>query len=257
MTDLQAPQDAQVVMGTGPGAVTVNSSTNKVTGILPGVTLDLHEAKPDKVLSFSLSRHATAVRSKIESFLANYNGVVGYFQSQFAYDKTTGTGGPLFGDSTALSLQNSLAQTATDNRQVGGKFANLASIGITTDKTGKLSITDEELFGKAMSNPGDVQKLFADEQFGVATKMRKAVDLATNGLTGTVTMQDKRLSERFDELDKKIAVLNDRASRYEELLRLKFTAMESAMASLKSQSSALSAQLGTSSSSSSSSSSKS
>lgn len=251
MTDLQTAQDAQVVFGNGPGAITVNSASNKVTGVLPGVTLELHQAQPDKAESLTLSRQSTTLRAKVEGFLDSYNSISSFFDSQFSYDSTTGAGGPLFGDSVALSVQNDLNRAATDSRQVGGKFSNLEAIGISIDKTGKLAITDESLFSKAMDNPEDVQKLFADEQFGVATKVSKLVNFATDSVSGTVTMQDKLLSEMYDNLDKEIAILQDRANRAEELYRLKFSAMETAMSELKSQSTAVAASLGTSSSSSS------
>ena len=45
---LTAAADAQVTVGSGPGSYTVTSSTNTVSGLLPGVTVNLKQQSADR-----------------------------------------------------------------------------------------------------------------------------------------------------------------------------------------------------------------
>lgn len=254
MSDLVAAQDAHVKLGTGASALDIYSSSNTITNALDGVSLNLVSASPGKTINVNVTQNTAPARQAVQNFLDQYNALSDVFKSNNSYDSTTQTSGVLFGDSTMQSLQGDIISKVTASRDVGGGLNSLTSMGITLDDKGKLSITDTAAFEKALANPTDMKKLFTDSNNGIATNMRSFVDQQTSVVNGTIFLEDKRLTDQFDDLTASIARVNDSASRTETRLREVFLNLETALSSIKSQSTAISAQLGSLSSNSSSSS---
>lgn len=258
MSDLVAAQDAHVKLGSGANAVDVYSSTNTLTGAVDGVTLNLNSASPGKTVNLRLSQNTAPVREAVQNFLDQYNGLADVFNANNAYDKDTQTSGALFGDYTMQNLQGDLIGKLTNSRNIkGGGLNSLSSMGISLDDKGKLSITDNAAFEKALAKPDDVKKLFTDSDNGIATNMRAYVDQQTSVVTGTISLEDKRLTAQYDDLTASITRTQEKANRTEQRLREIFLNLETALSSIKSQGAAISAQLGSLPTSNSSSSSKS
>lgn len=75
---------------------------------------------------------------------------------------------------------------------------------------------------------------------GIASLLESALNSMTDSLNGTVTTQQKSLQDNIDALNTKISDTNDRIDRKMNALTLKFQSMETALASMQSQSSFLS-----------------
>lgn len=257
MTDMTAAQDAHIKLGTGSNAIDVYSSTNTVTGALDGVTLTLNSAKPGTAINVRLSQNTAPVREAVQGFLDQYNGLSDTFNANNAYDKSTQTSGVLFGNSSLQNLQGDLFNKVTNSRNIaGGSLNSLSSLGITLDDKGKLSVTDTAAFEKALAKPEDLKKLFTDRDNGIATNLRTYVDQQTSVVSGSITLEDKRLTAQYDDLTASIERTQAKATRTEQRLREIFLNLETALSTIKSQSAALSAQLGSLPSSSSSSTAK-
>ncbi|MFO0863144.1 MAG: flagellar filament capping protein FliD [Gemmataceae bacterium] len=164
---VQAAQDAQVTLGSGDGALTVTSSSNVVNNIIPGVTLNLQNANPNKVVTVTLANDTDSAKKAIESFVNAYNDVMSFIDDQVSYDSQSGTGGPLLGNRTAISLQDQVRSIVTD--VIGGanpRMNRLSALGIKTNDEGSLTIDQAKmsdvLQGKiAGVSFADVKRLFA------------------------------------------------------------------------------------------------
>lgn len=248
MSDLTAAADSHVKIGSGASAIDVYSSSNTVSTALPGVTLSLKSASPGKAIMVGLSTDQSAIRTGVQGFLDTYNALAERFNTENYYDATTGKTGTLFGNSAMLSLQSRLVDETMATRNVNGAYNSLASIGIGLDAKGKLAITDTAAFSKALANPQDLKKLFADETNGVAVKMKAETKRATDGLTGTISLQEQALEQRIKILDESRLRIAERVLRSEENYRIRFTAMEKALSALQSQSQQVLSMFGSSSS---------
>jgi len=244
MSTLVAAQDAHVKLGQGGAAVDVYSPTNTVSGALAGITLNLKSASPGTQVNLQLNQETSGLRGNIQALLDQYNGLAESFNANFKYNKDTGETGILFGDSTLMGLQQQLFDKVTGSREVGSSINSLSAMGINVDDKGKLAITNTADFEQALKNPDDVRKLFADTQFGVASGLKSLVNQATSIVDGSVSLQDKRLTSHYEDIQQSITRTQEKVSRTEQRLRETFLAMESAMSKIKSQSQALSAALG-------------
>ena len=134
MVDLSAPQDAEIQVGTGANAVTVNSSNNTIDDFLPGVTLDLLKADPDEVIDVTIAADRSGVESQLRNFITNYNQLAGFFNDQFDYDEASKSTGVLFGDSSLLALQNDIVLANKKKQQAVEEAEEERLIQVMIDK---------------------------------------------------------------------------------------------------------------------------
>ncbi len=158
---VQQAANASVTLGSGSGALTVQSATNTMEGVIPGVTLDLQNADPSTTVSLTVTNNTTAASTAITNFVSDYNSLMSLISQDIAYDPTTNTGGPLLGDNNATSIENQITSVAgTVVAGVNSRLNNLAAIGITTNSSGQLSINQTKLTSVLAGNVSGVS--FAD-----------------------------------------------------------------------------------------------
>jgi flagellar hook-associated protein 2 len=163
-TTIQAATDAQITLGSGSGALTVNNASNTVNNLIPGVSLNLLQASPSQPVSLVVAPDTTTATTAVQNFVTSYNAVVDYITQNSSYNATTQTAGPLLGNQTSMNLQNDLsaAMNATVPGANGG-LNSLASIGLTFNATGDLQLNTTTL-SQAMSTQSGVaavKNLFA------------------------------------------------------------------------------------------------
>ena len=142
--------------------VTVSRSTNTISDIIPGVTLNLLKTDPDTTVTLNIGRDVDAIMAKINAFVASYNSVSSAIRQHTSYDETTKKpGGILFGDGTLMSVKASLTSTLIQNVWgVSAEYSTLGLVGVSVDKEGQLSVDSDTLRGYLTTNFNDVQKLF-------------------------------------------------------------------------------------------------
>jgi flagellar hook-associated protein 2 len=150
-TTVQSAQNALVKLGSGSDAISISSSSNVVTDVIPGVTLNLVSASPGSSVTLTMTRDTTAVEENIDSFVQSYNAAVAYIGQQFAFDSQTNTGGILMGDRTLLAIQTRLQALLSSPVQTGGKYQSLRGLGVEWNDDGTLAF-DPDRFAAAVSD---------------------------------------------------------------------------------------------------------
>ena len=160
--ELQAAQDAEVILGTGAGAITVTSSSNRVEGAIPGVTIDLLASDPGVPVTLTVSRDHSAVQQQVAGLVDAYNAVIDFLAEQLRYDPDTGASGTLFGDYRLELLQVDLGQAMTDEvLGITSGSRALSDIGIRMLSDGKLSLDTNALAAALADGLDDVAQVFA------------------------------------------------------------------------------------------------
>jgi flagellar hook-associated protein 2 len=164
---VQQAASASVTLGSGSGALTVQSPTNQVNNLINGVTLQLQATTAGQPVTLTVGNDTAAAQKAILGFVQAYNGLSQAIKSQTSYDSQTGIAAPLLGNSDMLQMQNQL------NDILGGAVAggnprmnNLGALGITLDDQGQLQV-DQTKLSNALSGQvtgvtlNDVRNLFA------------------------------------------------------------------------------------------------
>ncbi|MBY0228117.1 MAG: flagellar filament capping protein FliD [Gemmataceae bacterium] len=160
---IQQATDAQIVLGSGAGALTVTSASNTVDSVVPGVTLSLLGADAGKTVTVTVGNDAEAAKQAVTDFVDSYNQVASFIGSRSTYDKESQRAGVLLGNHDARVIEDSLSATVgAAVRSASQQAARLSSIGVAFTDKGELKI-DQAKLDSALAGSGldGVRKLFA------------------------------------------------------------------------------------------------
>jgi len=253
--------------------IQVVSDSNVLTGVISGVTLNLHQtsevlstgtpevdvpsyewADPPTYQSNTLAVSADtgALKEKLSTFVDSYNQVMSWIAS--AYPEFGGTfemegeeetlSSELRGDSTVNSVKRQL-QSLLGNTGGGGTLQSLSQVGISTQRDGTIYLNETKLDQQLETDfDGFVGLLAGDsEDDGVMKKFNTALLQLTSTSSGVYASKKTTYETSVRRLDANIVNMELLMDKKEESLRAKFTAMELLVGNLNSQSDYISQQM--------------
>ncbi len=241
----QAAEDAQIVLGEGVGAVTIDRSSNTLTDIISGITLNLQAEDLNNSVTISVTQDNSAVKEGISAYVAAYNEVVEFVNERTTFDIETGERGLFVGDSLARTVLDRIRQATFS--QVSGltTYTSASQIGFETQTAdGTIKLNDTALDTALSTNYSAVRDLFIQNPTtgteGIAELVADAVDGLDDVESGALTLRQNALTNQIDDFAEQIAVKEAALLRFEEQQRIKFGNLDGLLASLQNQLSALS-----------------
>lgn len=230
----QAAQDASATIN----GVAVTSSTNTIKGSVGGLDITLTGLGSTTV---SVASDTDAIVAKAQAFVDAYNTVSKNFRAVTAYNAETEEAGLFQGDQTVSGFifQVRSAVGGSVASLAGEAYDSLASIGITADKEGTLTL-DTAAFKKALAADAEgVQDVFAaTDGIAVATST-----VANTYSIGALAAKISGYTAEIGRLDDRIEAMEERLVSREEALKARFSAAESAISAFQKQASALAGAL--------------
>lgn len=158
MSEKITAQDASFTVN----GLAVSSSSNEVSGVIEGVTLNLNAVTSGSPVTVLLNANTSAVTSNVEAFVAGYNDLMKALNNLTSYNAETGKGAILQGDSVPRGLTSQLRSILSSAVSgLGGAYRSLADIGITTQKGGTLALNQTKLSDAMKADFSVIGKLFA------------------------------------------------------------------------------------------------
>lgn len=158
MTETVTAQDAAFTVNGLP----VTSSSNEVTGVIEGLTLNLLAQTSGTAVTLSLSPNTTVVSDNVQSFVDGYNDLMKALNNLTSYNAETGQAAVLQGDALTRGLNNQVRNILSSAvAGLGGAYRSLADIGITTQEGGILSLDKTKLSGAMTADFTVIGKLFS------------------------------------------------------------------------------------------------
>jgi flagellar hook-associated protein 2 len=229
-TVVQTGTDAQLDLG---GGLTVNSSTNTFTDLLPGTPITV--SRPATGVTVAASVSADALADKVQAMVTAANNALSEASTQTAYNVTAKSGGPLVGDSTVRGLQSTTSNAVTS--AVGGVSPTVA--GLAVDRNGTITFDRSAFLVLMSSDPTKAQAVVS----GVASGLSAVAKGASDTTTGSLTLAAQSADSAIKDLNDRISDWDTRLATRKTALQQQFTAMETALSNLKNQSSWLSSQI--------------
>jgi flagellar hook-associated protein 2 len=231
---VQSAQDAQLKLD----GFTIKSSTNQVTGAIRGVTLALTNTSTDPI-TVAVDNDPDSLKTKLNTLVDTYNQVITKVKDLAGSGSIKPKDDLLAGDSTMRSITSRLSSALQTVAGGTGAYRTLGSIGLSLDRSGKLSI-DSTKFDKAMAaDSAGVTKLLSgvdNGAQGVMDVVSSTVDAFTRTGSGLLVNKSESLTSSTKRLQGRIDREETRVNRYAEMLRKQFTQMDSQVAAYKSQS---------------------
>ncbi len=191
--------------------VPISSATNTVTGAINGVTLSLNGQAPGSEVVLTVGPDAGSAEQAVNAFVSAYNNLVQQVTSEFAYDSTNQTSGPLSGDSTVRLLQSSLL-AAPSYSAASGSITSLADLGITMNDDGTLSVDSSTLNAAIQNNSSAVQAFFqGSTSNGFAANLKSDLTTFSDPSQGAFTVDLQSLNNENNDLQ-------DQINNYEDYL---------------------------------------
>lgn len=233
------PQDAIFSVN----GIEITRSSNEITDVIQGVTLNLLEEKSDATITVKPDNDKIA--GKVEAFVKAYNEVATLIKENTGKEKL------LQSNSTVRSIESQLYGVI--NGLMGSNspgFKLLSDIGLEIDKgivdpklmTGKISFDKEKFMEKLNEDPKAVIEMFTKDESGVAVRLNQLTTSWVN-TEGTLTTAIKGYQSSIDLVDENMARMKERLERREAALQKQYAAMEVALSELKNQQNWLAGQL--------------
>lgn len=254
--------------------ITIKRDTNEIDDLVPGVTMNLHEAT-GKTETIKIKPDTETAKESIIEFVGKYNRAMAelniltqnkpeiiseieYFTADEKKEETEKLG-LMLGDTTLNGVKASLQRIASNSYKISGEsgFNLLSQLGISTRATAGAGIDtsrlrgyleiDEKKLDDALENHMDyVKALFGSDTDGdliVDSGVGRELDNALTPYTqtgGIFAMRTSGLGTKISTTEKKIAQLDTQLADKEADLRNKYGQMEGTLSSLENQSSAIS-----------------
>ncbi|NUO52315.1 MAG: flagellar filament capping protein FliD [Polyangiaceae bacterium] len=237
-TPTQKAQDAELTID----GIPMTRSTNQVGGAIPGTTLAL--TKENVTSEVSITSDGDALKKKVAAFVTAYNDIVNTGHTLAGFGTTKASVKELSGDSSIRSSLDKISRLVSQTVPgTTGKYTTLGSIGLGTDRDGKLKLDEAKLTAALTADPNAVTKLFVnDSNIGATGAMKAfmtAVDQIATNEKSTLKARGDALGKLSQRLDDDYAALDRRMAQIETQYRQRFSALETTVSKYNQQGAAI------------------
>jgi flagellar hook-associated protein 2 len=233
-----AAQDAAFTLS----GVAYTSPSNTVTNALGGVTLNLlGTTSAGSNATLGIANDTSTIEGNISSFVTAYNTLVTAIAPLGSYDAATNTAGPMLGNALYTGTTNQIQQALYSIVNTGSPTYNsLASIGITTNADGSLSLNSATLSNALSTNFSAVSQLFSGTT-GVAAALNTQLtsDLGASGdfasASSTLTQQENALTTQTNQLNAQMTALSASLTQQYSALNVLLSSLQTTSAYLTQQ----------------------
>ena len=226
----QIGKDSQVDID----GVVVTRSTNTISDVLKGVTLNLTAEDPTATATMTVERFAASPREAVKAFVEAYNAARKLLGEQMAI------GQPLANEPMARAVRGSMSKAILDKGTgLPADLATLASVGVSLNKDGTLAY-DEAKFNTAYTGRFDELKAT------LANRAKAVSDFAeslSKPMTGVIAQRDLAITDHTLRLTDRIADIDARLEKKRAALLAHFAKFEATLGGITAMGNSLSSQL--------------
>lgn len=216
--------------------------TNKITDLIPGVTIDLKKAKIGEEIPIEITEDVQKIGGKINGLIDNINNVLKFIKEQNTLDEKTDTQRTLGGDLTLTTIESKLRSAVFSSVKTDSGPMRMGDLGVTFQRDGLLKF-DQAKFEAALSKD---YKQVSQTLTGVYTieggKTNGFIDIledTAKGLlaqpNGVLTTRKSGLQSQVNQIDRQIANRQRTIAQKEEVLKAKFARLEETISKIKGQ----------------------
>lgn len=218
--------------------------------LLPGVTVDLKQAKEDYEFTLQISEDIPKIAAKVKALVDAINQVLEFINKQNQIDDKTDTSKTLAGDTTLFGVESRVRSWIFEAFNVNDpeiddeeRYMRLSDVGIQFEKTGLLTFKEDKFKKMMEMDYESVAQLFAGQgNFIEKLKILTESMISTRG--GIISSRENGIRDRMRRMDGDIANKEANLSRREVALKRQFSNLESLMNNMQGQQQYLAQALG-------------
>lgn len=238
--NIQQAENCQITL---PSVGTVSRSSNQITDLIPGVTLNLKSAGN---VTVTVGNDADKTAKRMNDMITAFNEVIKYSNENSKIERIQDE------KKGYINKFGTLARTKVDDRAVetlkraldqadsdveGSTVRIFADLGITTEQDGTLKF-DTDKFTKAVAtDPAAVDRVI----HGFADKVASTTGIIADytRYQGVIEQASTRNEDEIKRINDRLARIDENLERQQQALKLTFAKLEEKTARLNSSSDAL------------------
>ncbi|MHB8099178.1 MAG: flagellar filament capping protein FliD [Sulfuricurvum sp.] len=241
MEEVQAAEDASFKYN----GITLTRSSNVITDITPGVTINLLQDSTSITSHISITQDVDTIAAEVSTLVKSYNTLLSQLKDMTTTDVEAGKAGIFNGDNSINAIGREVTRLMTS---INGQGNSLALYGIDLDETGAMSFKTSTFTNKFNSDAIASSKFFSNVASDGATENGVFTQLSTlmtryTGSNGTLTTLTKGSETELKALTanrtRSLALLE---ARYASMAA-RFAAYDSMISKINSQFSSLKQQI--------------
>lgn len=218
---------------------------NKISTLIPGVTIDLKDAAPGKEFTLKVQEDNKSIRGKVEAMVAKLNEVLKFVQDQNKLDKDSNTRNTLGGDITLQTLEYKIRNLVITPIATDYGNVKMADVGVQFNRSGLLDFNGDKFEKKLNENFDAISQFFTGSPNfdGISSRIEEAAKAMTQS-QGVVQSRLEGIKRRIKDIDDQIERKEAQVQRTAQALKEKFAKLEGTIAGLKSQQAQVGATMG-------------
>lgn len=243
-TEIQQARDAKFKYN----GIEITRSSNTVDDLIVGVTIELKQENASS--NISIKQDVSAISDEMQSFVDNYNSLIGQIDKMTLADKENGQVGLFNGDNSIRGIAREITNVVTSFSNDG---YSLSQFGINISRDGVMSFNSAQFEQKFNEDPKAAELFLSGGSTvdsngnvvthnGVFTNLSDTMDLlaGTNGTINSIIAGNDKEGKNLEESHKRaLALLN---SRY-DTMTARFIEYDAIISKLNNQFSALQQQI--------------
>jgi flagellar capping protein FliD len=231
LNETVAAQDALLQIG-GSGGTLISSTGNTFNNVLPDVNLTINGTSTSAV-TVNVTKSTSNLVGVVKDFVTAYNKVRSSITTLTSYNTDTNTGAILQGDGTVLRAETDLARFVTGRLFGAGSIQTIASLGVSIDDQGLLSLDESKLQSVLDERPDEVKQFITSTDTGFTDKFNKLVEQLAGVGNSLLVSRAGALTRKYDTNTERIEKYNARLDRQRERLLASYARIETVIAKLQ------------------------
>jgi flagellar hook-associated protein 2 len=230
-------QDAKVKLD----GFEVEVPSNKVTDLIPGLTIDLKKAKPGEEISFEVTEDVAKVGEKITSLVEGINGVLRFIKEQNTLNEKSDTSSTLGGDLTLQTIESRIRSAIFTPIATEKGPMRIGDLGITYQREGHLKFDQAKFESELAADYKRVAQVLTGV-YGPGGKSDGFIDVLEKTAVqllaqpnGALVTRSRGLKSNIDQIDRQIATRQRMIDQKEEILKARFARLEETISKIRGQ----------------------
>jgi flagellar hook-associated protein 2 len=225
--------------------VPISSTTNTVSNVINGVTLNLAGATGSTPVTLTVVPDTSSIATAINQLVSSYNTAINAINAQFQVGANGTGGGPLEADGSLRDAQQTLLSAITHSVAGGGGQVNLTNLGINVNNDGTLTVNSGGLSTALSSNFSGVQSFLQTASTGFAGNLNTVLISLTDSISGVLGLDANGLTQSSQALSQQVADLQSAMAVKQQNLIAVYARVNTTLQELPLLQSQLSQQLAT------------
>ena len=225
--------------------VPISNTTNTVSNVINGVTLNLAGATGNTPVTLTVAPDTSSIATAINQLVSSYNTAINAINAQFQVGANGTGGGPLEADGSLRQAQQALLAAITHSVAGSGGQVNLTNLGINVNNDGTLTVNSGGLSTALSSNFSGVQSFLQTASTGFAGNLNTALISLTDSISGVLWLDANGLTQTSQALSQQVLDLQSAMAVKQQNLIAVYARVNTTLQELPLLQSQLSQQLAT------------